>query len=154
MGKITYTLYQISNIIYCCNIIDQQGDWKSIHFLFQLTTSLALVHADKGQTCISLCRRNGLLCGNFVYDALSRILIHLGIQLENDKNYGDMHVPVILCLCSRVTWISIWLYRLSHRSWSTSRGNASNTWPIKYYYVKGIFVLKFMYDVIIFFQIS
>ena len=119
------------------------------NIVFQLTPSLAPVHTVQGQTCISLGRGNGVLCCNFVYDALPRFLIHLGIQLENDKDYGDMHVPIILCLCSRVTWISIWLCSLSHWPWSTARGNC-NTWLIKYYYVKGNFVLIFKYDVITF----
>ena len=79
------------------------------HFFvfFQTATSLASVYFNQRQACIRFGGRHGVLSGNSIHDALSSFLIYLSIQLENDKDDGVCHVPVILCLRFSVSGISV-----------------------------------------------
>ena len=80
---------------------------KTFLCVFQTATSLASVYFNQREACIRFSGRHGVLSGNSIHDALFSFLIYLGIQLENDKDDGNCHVHVILCLRFSVSWISV-----------------------------------------------
>lgn len=96
------------------------SSWRWVSSVFQITIPLAALHYRVWRTCSSFSHRYGMLHCHPIWYVDVGLLLHLGLQLEDDQGHGLFHVRLLLHFRGGLAWIWIRFVRLPDLIWLSS----------------------------------